>query len=683
MSDFVPIENLRSREEFMADPFFSKVAERAKTNPSYPGLHLRMQHPSCQACQADFKRKYPDIPFEPNCEGIYGEEDFQYIAETSKLTYEEAREMFDIRFWAERYIVLKDKEGAFVPYSVESHPFQLPVLQCTAQYQVDRMGRGMGKTTLGVVVELQKCFTKKNYEVLVLCPAKAQAQLWYEEINNQIDNSPRLRTALKNSKQSPYFVFQFGNGSKIKVFTAGSKAGRGAIAIRGQSPRRVRLDEQDYLAEADYDAVMALLRRFPESEFHGASTPTGARSMYWQMCCALPEYREFYIPITMKVGWNRELELKYRKEAKTADRYNHEYLALFGDLEAGVFKGITVDAAKKQYRYAEIEYSVNMMEVIQTNWNDCKYNPARNYILGCDWNGNGTGTRIRITEYDPATGIRRCVYKETIDQEGAITDTSLRHIQLLNRIWNLDHIYCDKGYGFAQDEMLRKLGRYPEKGFENHDQRLMRANFVGSKEQLKTNRLVPKRDPNSPYIDDKELERETKPFMVEGAQIAMEQLKVEISAEDERLEMQMRDYRVKNWSANGQASSYEAKTEGDHDLDAWILSMLGIELNYGLFFDPNAHNRLAQLAYVSSFGGGVEAKIDAARQRMNSQGVPSRVTKPMKADEWNIVLAQRNGAIVAPSKAGANTSFVVGQRTAVFRNQQTTRERYGKGNRRF
>ena len=91
MSDFVPIENLRSREEFMADPFFSKVAERAKTNPSYPGLHLRMQHPSCQACQADFKRKYPDIPFEPNCEGIYGEEDFQYIAETSKLTYEEAR----------------------------------------------------------------------------------------------------------------------------------------------------------------------------------------------------------------------------------------------------------------------------------------------------------------------------------------------------------------------------------------------------------------------------------------------------------------------------------------------------------------------------------------------------------------------------------------------------------------
>src|SRR5208282_1297211 len=152
------------------------------------------------------------------------------------------------------------------------------------------------------------------------------------------------------------------------------------------------------------------------------------------------------------------------------------------------------------------------------------------------------------------------------------------------------------------------------------------------------NRLVPKRDPNSPKIEDKEMERATKPFMVEGAQMAMEQLKVEISANDERLEMQMRDYRVKTWSANGQAASYEAKTEGDHDLDAWVLAMLGAELNYGLFFDPNAQDRLVEIGFVAGFGtgGGLEAKIEAARANLKANGAPSRTTPKKKDAEWNI-----------------------------------------------
>lgn len=672
-STFVPVTELRSSAEMKADPFFARVAERAKTTLHYPGQWRRLQDPACQKCQFDFKAKYPGLPFEPNCDGIYGEADFPRVANLSELTLEEAREFIDVQYWAEHVIVLKNKDGDYFPYSTEKHPYQIPVLKCTAQYQVDRMGRGMGKTTIAVITELHRCITRKNYEVLVLCPAKAQAQLWYEEITTQLENSPRLRGSLKESKQSPYFIFRFRNGSKIKIFTAGSKSGRGAIAIRGQSPKRVRLDEQDFLEEADYDAVTALLRRFPESEFHGSSTPTGARSMYWQMCCAMPEYREFYIPVTEKPGWNKEMEMTLRRDAKTADRYNHEYMALFGDLEAGVFKGITVDAAKKQYAYATAEYSADGLKLIGMTWNDCPYSRARNYILGCDWNGNGTGTRIRIIEFDPLTKKRRCVYKDTIDQEGATTKTSLIRIRDLNRMFHLDHIYCDKGFGFAQDELLREMGKTPPVEFAHEDVRLMRANFIGSRETLKTNRLVPKRNPNSPKIEDKELERNTKPFMVEGCQIALENSYVEFSADDERLEMQMRDYRVKTWSANGQAASYEAKTEGDHDLDAWVLAMLGIELNYGLFFDPNAQNHLVELCFASGFGveGGLEAKIEAARANLCAKGIPSRTGPKKTEDEWKVIFAQRGGAMVAPAGAGRTSAVGPGSRTAMFRNAGT------------
>jgi hypothetical protein len=685
MSNFVPLSELRSADAMKRDPFFAKMVAR-NTLPSgedaSPGLYRRLQNPDCVACQATYKKKYPDRAFQPNCQGIHDEIDYAAYADGTGMSMLEAAEFLDVETWMESYIVISDEDGNYHPYSAETRPFQRPVLKCTAQYQVDRMGRGMGKTTLAIGTELHKAYNNKNYKILVLCPAKAQAQLWYEEINKQFENSPMLKGALKRSIQAPYFMFKLYNGATISIFTAGSKAGRGAVAIRGQSPHRVRLDEQDYLAEADYDAVMALLRRFAYSEFHGSSTPTGARSMYWQMCTQLPEYKEFYIPVTMKLNWGPEEEATLRKEAKTEDRYNHEYMALFGDLEQGVFKGLTVDNAKKHYDYAQVVYTPDEMEVKTINWNDCAYNPAMGYVLGCDWNGKGTGTRIRITEFNHTTKVRRCVYKETIDSETSTTTISLTHIKLLNRVFHCDYIYCDKGFGFAQDELLRKMGVNPPLEFRENDIKLLRAKFVGSKENLKTNALVPKRDPNSPYLADSELERQTKPFMVEGCQIAMEQLKVVFSSEDERLEAQMRDFRVKTYSANGQAQSYEAKTEGDHDLDAWILSMLGIELAWGLFFDAAAHHRLAQLATVSSFGTGLAGKIAAARARMMQTATPSRVSEPDKEDEWNTVFAGRDSALVAPAKTHAGAAsglrsggggFSRGSRTAAFRTKKTGR----------
>lgn len=679
MDNFVPLADLRSAADMKADPFFKNIV-KAHTSADGEDVDLdvyrRLQNPNCLTCQNEYRAKYPDMVFKPKCHGIFDEQNFSDQAEWAGSTMQEAAEFLDVETWMESYIVIADKDGNFHPYSSKDRPYQKPVLQCTAQFQVDRMGRGLGKTTLAIGTELHKAVNHKNFPILVLCPGKAQAQLWYEEIMKQFDNSPMLKNSLKRSIQAPYFMFQLTNGSTIKIFTAGSKAGRGAAAIRSQSPRRVRLDEQDFLAEADYDAVMALLRRFPESEFHGSSTPTGARSMYWMMCTQLAEYKEFYVPVTVRPNWDREMEMTLREECKTSDRYNHEYLALFGDLTQGVFKGATIDKAKKNYAYAEILYDASMMQVASVNWKDCTYNPERHYVLGCDWNGYGTGTRIRVTEFNPITKMRRCVYMETIDLEDSMTEISLEHIKLLNRVWHCDYIFCDKGFAFVQDEMLRKMGviplpqpGYPDTPHAIDDRKLAKANFVGSKENLVTNRLVPKRDPNSAYIEDKELKRQTKPFMIEGCQIAMEQSHVEISNEDKRLEAQMRDYRVKTYSANGQAQSYEAKTEGDHDFDAWTLSMLGIELNFGLFFDAKAHQALASVSHLSSFGKGLDDKIAAVRARMVHTSIPNRVQQPNKQEDMEVLFANRDGAIISPGRGssapGGNTT--VSSRTSMFR----------------
>ena len=170
------------------------------------------------------------------------------------------------------------------------------------------------------------------------CPAKAQAQKWFDEINAIIEADPGLRASLVQTRQQPYYTFRFTTGSTINIFTTGSSSGRDADVIRSQSPRRVRIDEQDLLNPGDYNAILPLLRRYPDSEFHGSSTPTGKRETYYSMCEEFPDYRELHFPIMRHPDFNEEMEKASRREARTELNYMHEFLAEFGELEGGVFK---------------------------------------------------------------------------------------------------------------------------------------------------------------------------------------------------------------------------------------------------------------------------------------------------------------------------------------------------------
>ena len=111
---------------------------------------------------------------------------------------------------------------------------------------------------------------------------------------------------------------------------------------------------------------MPLLRRFKKSTFHGSSTPTGLRGMYWQMCCKLAEYKEFFHPVQDHPEWGTEQlnEEVCFAEAKTMDRYRHEWLAEFGDPTAGVFKAAFVDAALKPFPMTSCVFDPNAV----TSW---------------------------------------------------------------------------------------------------------------------------------------------------------------------------------------------------------------------------------------------------------------------------------------------------------------------------
>lgn len=676
--------------------FLSEVVKN-NTNPDGSekdkNLTARMKHPICVKCHEEYRKKYPDKPFIISCKGIYSDRDFLARETAFKKKYPEEeyteedrdndRSIFDIVFWAEKNIVVKDNQGNLIPF--QARWYQEETLRCTARHKVDRWGRGLGKTICGVIEELHKALTRKNLDILIVCPADSQSEKWYTEIEFQLNHSDALKDLEISQKQQPFKVFKFkGSGSSISIFTAGSSSGRGANSIRSQDPWRVRLDEQDYLNENDYKAIDPLIvRHEPVSEFHGSSTPTGERSRFWQMCTQMASYREFYFPITVHPNWSDELEILYRQQAKTDDVYRHEYLAEFSDPSSGVFKRLHVDAARVIYKHPTM---------LSLRGYDCEFWKANlRYFMGVDWNGRGTGTRVRVISYDPETKIRRVVDKLTVDKEGYTITDSIQAIVDMNKKWHCEDIFIDAGFGFAQDELIKIAGSMST---DRDTQKLKDVHTVDFGAQLKFNRLISNRDPSKtkylPDPKDDELKRMTKPFMVEGTVLAFEHRLVQFSEEDKVLEEQLRAYRIKTYSSHGYANTYEVDPAdvGDHDLDAFMLAMMAAEQKYGIFATKESYRRLASFGYVPGWGvpsaSAVisEKPVSAIDQRLERAGVPSRqITN--KNEEYRLKYITRNGSgkpsgiIVPVQRGGVSKPNSVPSRTSAFRKPPGPRGRYG------
>jgi hypothetical protein len=179
------------------------------------------------------------------------------------------------------------------------------------------------------------------------------------------------------------------------------------------------------------------------------------------------------------------------------------------------------------------------------------------------------------------------------------TMDTLDQLRVLNRRWHAEGVYVDAGFGYVQDELIRLIGATSKNA---DDRRLMDVHVVDFGANMVTNRLVPNR-PDSRYKDNEELERPTKPFMVEGAQMVVEMGDFEFASDDKILEDELRAYRVKTYSRHGWANTYHSKV-GDHDLDATILALLGIELKYGLTKVPERTPSKTTVLYAAGFGAG-------------------------------------------------------------------------------
>jgi len=552
---------------------------------------------------------YKKGEFIVRCDGICA--DAKYIPGYDKVVknltpdeVEMAQGLYDPLIWAEKNI-------NWIPRKSHNldHSYQEMILRCSSPRKVLRLGRRLGKTEVLVISILHFLFTNspkvqrwdENQQmfvdgfstILVLTPYLSQIKLIFARIRELIERNPNLAREVKKDVSTPYHHLELFNGAKVVGFSSGAKSGSGAETARGQKADFIVLDEMDYLNENDIETILALLMEHADVKLLCSSTPSGRREYFFNFCQERMDFKEFYYPAHSNPAWSPQMESELREFYRTEAAWQHEILAEFGEAVTGVFQHKYVQEARKSYYYRDMSP--------QNAWT---------YSIGVDWNDTANGTKLVVTGWDPRKQKFRIVDKVTVQKVGWTQTAAIDALIDLNRIWKPDFIYVDEGYGATQIEIIKQFGLEAKFRTDDNakiDQELQKIIGVNSSAKIEVY------DP----ITKEPIKKSTKPFMVENAVRRFERQQVEFSEYDEDLYRQLIGFQIIKVNTAG-TPIYEAGPDGDHDLDAFILSLLAFQMELSELTNVNYSTNITFSGRIgegsNNQGGAPEATAPQARE---------------------------------------------------------------------
>lgn len=528
------------------------VPERDYKRNDYKPIGQETTH-FCTRC----KEYYADLyqsgittkPFPPKCQGDISQKVHNALEVIPDLTEEEKE---DLLYEDPVYFCIAE-------FNQVPRFYQEEMISCSALRKISRAGRRIGKTWIMAVKILHLLATRPNFSVLVICPYQSQVKRIFDIMRNDlIANSVTLKDRIiKNNTSAPQ-VITLDNNSTVTGFSSGAKSGGKSTQVRGQDAHAIFLDEMDYLSPEDFDALLAILASHPDCLLWASSTPTGARSQFfdWSIRKDLGFKEQWYIS-SESPSWTIETEELF-KDKYSESAYAREFLAEFGDETAGVFKNSDINLSLHPYTYQSCSYSAN-----------CRY------IAGVDWNENA-GVHIVIIEI----GLKdrkyyyKVVYKDIIPRQEFTQTTAVQAIIKLDSKWNLDYIYMDAGFGNVQYEMLKKYG-LETPGSKLHKK--TRSYQMGGKVEI--------RDP----VNGLKVKKDAKPFMVNVAARQLEagrcilpisedtNATLEEASDQVGIAQQMRNFKVEKYSKFGMPTYSQGF---EHTLTAWMLALTGAFLEF-------------------------------------------------------------------------------------------------------
>lgn len=330
---------------------------------------------------------------------------------------------------------------------------------------------------------------------------------------------------------------------------------------RGQEAHLIILDELDYMGQDDLVALYAMLQQTDENQSEkllmGASTPSGRQEMFWEWCLDKKQgFTEFWYPSYANPFFNKELEEEMRGRYSEM-QYRHEIEADWGENAEGVYPR----------RFLERAF-------INPPWdyNDAQKSGTSFFVMGVDWNKYQAGTNIVVLEVcdrqyreERFRNKIKLAYREEVAQEEFTYINAMERIKELNKRFNPEWIYVDRGYGEVQIEELKKYGMA-------HPNTRLKEKIRGI--AFKSTVEVP--DP----MTGKKEKKEVKPFMVENLRRFLEREQLLIPFNDVNLFSELIGYIVIRTSAAGVPVFGASGSAGDNVHDALILALLAITQNY-------------------------------------------------------------------------------------------------------
>lgn len=526
----------------------------------------------CKNCQREQIRKYGEITIKCSGPKDISVLDQNIVANMNSDELDEIKQAMSPVYWAEKNIDVNQQDPTKRLYV--NRWYQSMQITCSASKKAIRCGRRSGKSYgLGIDIA-NRLVQNSNYQILVVTPFLSQAK----ELTNVVkkilrslgDTIGTWDDLVERSVTSPYQEIQMKNGSTFKAFTAGND---NANAVRGQGAHLIIIDEADFLTQEAFDSITAILMDKPNTEIICTSTPMGEGLLY--KFANSKDYKEFHFPSFCIPHYNDDMDKEFRNSLSMM-AYIQEIMAEFGLSDNSVFDTDLVN------RSTLIGTSESLHNVI-TNRN--------RYIvsLGCDWNADKVGTRICVIAYNKIEHKVIIANLSNVRREGWTQVAAIDKIVELNRLYTPDYIYVDEGFGEANVQQLKLIavnlfGKVPADHPDLKLRDVVPVNFSSTLEL---------RDVMTGEIRKKYF----KNFIVETTKRALETgllaFKDPISAP---IVEQMKNYIIKSRAANGR-ETYEAKSQeiGDHDLDAFMIALAGLQLNENSILDTRRYSNVTIL----------------------------------------------------------------------------------------
>ena len=338
----------------------------------------------------------------------------------------------------------------------------------------------------------------------------------------------------------------------------------------------------DFLRPQDLTSILGILMESKDVEFWASSTPIGETNLYKLQ--KDKAFKEFHFPSYVSPNYTQENDDTMRGQM-TDSGYEQEVRGEFGSDDSGAYPieflnkyvdGYVEGQTETQYRTLNRSYNNNPKQFIT--------------VMGVDWNGDKTGTRIFVVAYDKSTGLYGILDKAKVSKAGWTQQLAVEKVVELNRKYVCDHIYVDEGYGAGQTSQLRQFsvdqrGNVSPDMVEFADLRLSKVKAVSFGSSLEFH------DP----ISGDTMRKQTKQFIVETSVELLSRGYLRLHVDfDSDIIAQMKNYIIKSKSANGlKVFTARDKKIGDHDLDAYNIALYGFSQEYPMFTTVSAISRTA------------------------------------------------------------------------------------------